>query len=255
MVIPFRGVVTSLNARAGQRVKAGQVLARYRLAREENLKLRRRVSPRHIKDLGIKLADIERKLIELQMKQKELKQLAQQNMAAPQSLTMIDKQIKLLTIQREIARESLSREKELVEEDLRLLKQLLGAEINATRVPDEAALVSPIAGIVVWVHPELRIGEELNARKPVLQVSVMDPMLLRARVHEIEAVQLKLDDAAEFTLESIPDRTFQAKVSRISWTPLTPKLDEPSYYEVELEVPNPDLQLKEGLKGRIVFKK
>ena len=168
---------------------------------------------------------------------------------------MIDKQIKLLTIQREIARDSLSREKELVEEDLRLLKQLLGAEINAKRVPDEAALVSPIGGIVVWVHPELRTGGELNARKPVLQVSVMDPMLLRARVHEIEAVQLELDDAAEFTLESIPNRTFQARVSRISWTPLTPKLDQPSYYEVELEVPNPDLKLKEGLKGRIVFKK
>jgi hypothetical protein len=77
-------------------------------------------------------------------------------------------------------------------------------------------------------------------------------MVIRAQVHEIEAMRIGLGDEADFSLESIPDRTLRAKISRISWTSLTP-MESPSYYEVELEVPNHDYVLREGLRGWIVF--
>jgi hypothetical protein len=32
-------------------------------------------------------------------------------------------------------------------------------------------------------------------------------------------------------------------------------LEQPSYYEIELTVPNPDIELKDGLKGEILVPK
>ncbi len=49
--------------------------------------------------------------------------------------------------------------------------------------------------------------------------------------------------------EALPGRDFKAKVTRIAWTTKNPQVPEPSYYEVELIVSNPDLALKEGLKA------
>jgi hypothetical protein len=89
----------------------------------------------------------------------------------------------------------------------------------------------------------------------------MDPMLIRAQVYELEALQLNLGEAAEVTVESLPGRNFEAQVSRVSWAPVPPPVwvpagqEQPSYYEVELTVPNPDLVLKEGLKGRITLRR
>ena len=101
----------------------------------------------------------------------------------------------------------------------------------------------------------MREGAELPPLPAAFQVGVMDPMLLRAQAFEIEALQVKIGQAAEVTLDALPGRKFQAKVSRISWSSITTGPDQPAYYEVELKVPNPDLDLKEGLKARIVLRK
>ena len=87
------------------------------------------------------------------------------------------------------------------------------------------------------------------------QVGVMNPMILRAQAFEIEALQVRIGQPAEVTLDALPGKKFQAKVSRISWSAITTGPDQPAYYEVELEVPNPDLDLLEGLKARIVLRK
>ena len=86
-------------------------------------------------------------------------------------------------------------------------------------------------------------------------MGVMDPMLLRGQAFEIEALQVKIGQPAEVTLDALPGKKFRGKVSRISWSSITTGPDQPAYYEVEISVPNPDLELKEGLKARIVLGK
>jgi macrolide-specific efflux system membrane fusion protein len=78
---------------------------------------------------------------------------------------------------------------------------------------------------------------------------------LRAQAFEIEALQVRIGQAAEVTLDALPGRKFQGKVSRISWSAITTGPDQPAYYEIEISVPNPDLDLIEGLKARIVLRK
>jgi hypothetical protein len=105
------------------------------------------------------------------------------------------------------------------------------------------------------MHPDLRPGAVIKGGTPVIMVGVMDPMLLRALVHEIEALKLKVGDEAVITMESLPDRKFTARVSRLPWAPTAISLEQPTYYEVEFQVPNPNLVLKEGLKATLEIKR
>jgi len=56
-------------------------------------------------------------------------------------------------------------------------------------------------------------------------------------------------------VESLPGRQFTAQVAQIPWSTALLALEQPSYYEVEFKVPNPDLILKEGLKAKVTVKK
>ncbi len=255
MVMPFHCTIISLNVRSGQQIKAEDVLARYRLAPEDNLKLRKRVSSFDIEELEIKLAENHKHLINLEDKNKDIRQLSAHDMAPSDSLIQNEREIELAKKKREYLQKRLKMERALDEEERVVVEELLGNKVSHGHVPQDGTLKAPIGNHVLWVHPDLREDAEFNKGTAVVSIGVMDPMLLRAHVHEIEAVQLKLGDLADFTLESIPGRKFQATVSRISWETLTPQLDRPSYYEVEFELPNPDFILREGLRGRIIFRK
>lgn len=259
--MPFKGTITSLKVKSGQRVEAGEVLARYHLAPEATVQVQQRLNPVKVKELESKLAEVEKNLVSLEGKQKELHQLAQQKLAAPMSKTQTDREVQELVKQKRAVQENLQGEQQLALGDRAFLNSQLGSTANSGQVPREAALTAPVGGYIIWVQPELRLDAELEPAKAVLQVGVMDPMVIRAQVYEIEALQLNLGEAAEVMVESLPGRNFEAQVSRIAWAPLpTPTWvaagqEQPSYYEVELTVPNPDLILKEGLKGRVTLRK
>lgn len=252
--LPFKGIITSILVRSGDRVEAGQVLAKYRLSPEALISIRQRLSPPSISDCEIKLAETERSLVPLQNRQRELSQLMQKKLAPPQSLEQVKQDIHLLTEERAALQNRLRQDRQSLQDDQAVLKQQLGKGVSSGQIPREAALISPIAGYVIWISPDLQNGAELLPTPGIFQVGTMDPMVVRAQVFEIEALQIKPGESAEVTLESIPGRKFQGEVHRISWSSLTPGLEQPAYYDVELKVPNPDLLLKDGLKAQIVFR-
>jgi multidrug efflux pump subunit AcrA (membrane-fusion protein) len=251
--LPFKGIITSIIVSSGDRVEAGQVLARYRLAPESLISIRQRLSPPQLSDGEIRLAEIERSLAPLQNRQRELSQLVQKKLAPPQSLEQVNHDLRLLTQERNALQKRLRQDRQSLQDDLTVLKKQLGKGASSGQIPQEADLIAPIAGYVIWISPELQDGAELLPTAGVFQVGAMDPMMVRAQAFEIEALQIKPGEIAEVTLESIPGRKFQGEVNRISWSSLTPGLEQPAYYDVELKVPNPDLLLKDGLKAKIVF--
>ena len=255
LLMPFTGIITELYVQPGQLVREGEVLARYKLAPEEALELQRRLSNNKLKDLELKLAEVDKDLVVLEGKQNEVRLLSESNLAPSGSLKQINRELQLLRENRNLLRERLELEKQMGEEELALIGTRLGEVIESGYVPQEAALTAPITGHVVAIHHEMRVGAQIPERTPVMAVAVTDPMVLRAQIHEIEIIGMKPGDMAEFSLESIPDRIFPAKVSRISWVSTTPKLDQPSYFDVEYEVANPDLTLKEGYRCQVFLKK
>ena len=253
--LPFKGIVTSVGLQCGQQVQEGEVLATYSLSPEAALQVARRLLPSQINDLEIKLSEVQKNLDELRAKQNGLTLLAAKELASPLSLTQTDREIKNLAKQKEALLESLRQEKQAAREDRDLLRAQLGMSIQRGQLRAKACLRAPISGYIIWVHPDLRQGAELEPTEAVLQIGVMNPMVLRAQVHEIEAMQLLPGDQAEVTLESLPGRKVTAQVSRVSWAPTSVTLDQPTYYNVEFSAANPDLLLKEGLKGTIILRK
>ncbi len=253
--LPFKGIITALRVVSGQRVEAGEILATYSLAPESIMAIQQRLSPPQLTEMETKLAEVERSLVPLQNKQRELTQLVQKKLAPPQSLAQTTEEMQLLSKQKSTIQERVQKDRQLAQQDREVLSQLLGSSLKSGQVPREVSLKAPISGYVIWVNPEIRVGAELIPLPAAFQVGVMDPMVVRAQAFEIEALQIKIGERAELTLDALPGRKFQAEVSRISWFSITSGPDQPAYYEVELKVANPDLALKEGLKARIVLPK
>ena len=253
--LPFKGIITSLRVHSGQRVEAGEILATYKLAPEAVLAIQQRLFPPQISDMETKLAEVDRGLVPLKSKQEELSHLVQKKLASPQSLVQANREMSFAVKQKTTLQGRLHNDRQLAQQDREVLGNLLGSSLKSGQVPREVALKAPISGYVIWVNPEVRVGAELPPLPAAFQIGVMDPMVVRAQAFEIEALQIKVGDRAEVTLDSLPGRKFQAEVSRISWSSITTGAEQPAYYEVELQVPNPDLALKEGLKALIVIRK
>jgi multidrug efflux pump subunit AcrA (membrane-fusion protein) len=253
--LPFKGVITSLRVHTGQHVKAGAILATYRLAPEARMTIQQRLSPPQLADMETKLAEVQRSMVPLTSKKREIGQLAQKNLAPAESLTQVTNELNFLGKEKSALQERLQNDRQLAQTDQEVLSDLLGTSVKSGQIPREVSLKSPIDGYVIWVNPEIREGAELPPMPAAFQVGVMDPMLLRAQAFEIEALQVKIGQPARVTLDALPGKKFKATVSRISWSSITASPEQPAYYEVELQVPNPDLDLKEGLKARIVLRK
>jgi len=251
VMLPVAGDIISLKAQPGQKVKEGEILGRYRLLPESVQAMRRRLLPTQITDLKARLAEVDKGLTTLKNKQNTLTALSKQNLAAPQSLTQVEEEIQALRKQRSVLQEALEQAERTTSEEEALARKQLGVSFKSGQVPKEGVLVAPIDGHVVWMHPDLRKGAQLAGGMPVLMVGVMDPMLLRAQVHEIEALKLQVGDKADITIESLPGQKFNAQISRLPWAPPVITLEHPTYYDVEFKVENPDLVLKEGLKATI----
>ncbi len=253
--LPFKGVITSVLVRSGELVAPGQALAKFRLAPEAVLLIQQRLSPSQISDTSVKLAETERNLDAADAKQQELAKLTVKKLAAPQSLEQANHDLQQLTRERTELQTSLRQLRLSAQDDLAVLKNQLGNRVKPGEVPPEGILRAPIGGYIIWIQPELREGALLEPTPGVLQVGVMNPMIVRAQAFEIEALQIKTGETAEINLESLPGRKFQGQVSRISWSSLTPGLEQPAYYDVELKVANPEMELKDGLKAQIIFRK
>jgi membrane fusion protein, macrolide-specific efflux system len=254
VVMPFLGTIQELKVMCGQSVAEGAVLAGYQLAKESVALIRRRLSPPQIGELEMRLAGIDRDLSATASKRREIEQLAAEKMASAQSLALVEQEIILLEKERATVQERLRQERGCAKEDIALLKHQLAVRVEADQVPASGALVSPIAGSVIWVSPDLKGGAEIAAGTPSFVIGVMNPMLMRAQVHEIEAVRLSLGDRAEISIESMPDLKVEGAISRLSWSPKTPGLEQPTYYEIELTVANPGRSIRDGLKAEAVIR-
>lgn len=253
--LPFKGIITAILVHSGEPVEPGQVLARYRLAPEAVALIRQRLAPPHITDTEVRLAETERTLAPMQNKQQELTKLNQKKLAPAQSLEQANRELSLVGRERRVLQTRLGQDRQLAQDDLTVLQSQLGKGVRSGQIPAEVSVLAPIGGSLIWVHPDLQVGALLEPTLGIFQVGVMDPMTVRAQAFEIEALQIRLGETAEVTLESLPGRKFTGQVTRISWSSLTPGLEQPAYYDVELKLPNPELLLKDGLKAQIVFPK
>jgi len=255
VAFPFRGTIKEIRVQNGQRVRGGDVLLRYALTVEETASLNRRVAPDAIDDMLVNLLDLTKNRNLLENQREETVKLQEQNLVSTRKLQQIDEELKIVRMRLDVVNKRLARENKLLENDLQLLKDLTGETINCTNVPAEVSLVAPIEGHVLSMNPAVRVNAETLSGGTAFTIGVMDPMLLRCQVHEQDAAHIALGDPAVFVPESVQGRKFRAKVSLVSLQPTADDTEEPSYYDVELTIPNPDAVLRDGFQGEVTFGK
>ena len=94
--LPFKGIITSLRVHSGQPVKAGDILATYRLAPESVMAIQQRLSPPQLAEMETRLAEVQRNMVPLASKQRELSQLVQKKLAPADSLAQNNQQLQFL---------------------------------------------------------------------------------------------------------------------------------------------------------------
>ncbi len=251
VLMPYTSQVLSLDVRIGQEVAEDQVLLTYKIPLQTRMEEKSNLSVAGIKELEYKLAAAENEITRLSAKSKELNAMVKKNMASKEALSQNQKDIQVHRKERRSILEKLALARSVLKDRLALAEEYFGKDVNPGDVPETGVVKAPASGYILWMNPELREGVKLAKESELFQVGSINPMIIRAQVHEIEAQKLTEGDIAKVTFDSTPGREFTASVSRIPWAPMPAALQQPSYYEVELIIPNPDLILKEGLKGQV----
>ncbi|MFP5259947.1 MAG: efflux RND transporter periplasmic adaptor subunit [Acidobacteriota bacterium] len=251
--LPYNAKILTLTGQIGHKVKRGDILASYEIPLETRMDEKTRLSPASIKDLEHKLALADKEIDRLSAKSRELEAMSQRSMTSQQAITMNAKEIEVYRKDKAAVTEQLALARDLLNDRVELAEDHFGKGAGIGKVPKEGIIKAPTDGYVMWMNPELRAGVKMAKEAELFQVGSLNPMIIRAQVHEIEAQKLKEGQAAVVTFDSIPGKKFAASVSRIPWAPIPAALQQPSYYEIELTIPNPDAELKEGLKAQITI--
>lgn len=250
LTVPFHGIIENIHANAGQKVKKGDPLADYALSLEARMRLRENLGNPRVKDLEIELARVSSDLADLKVLRHKLRGTRNEN---GENVSGILKRIEAREIQKKVIEARLKLGKTLKQDERNLLAEKLGEPLNSDQVPSKGVLKSPLEGYVVWINPDLKKGSEISKGTVAFQVGVMDPLMVRAEVFENEALKIAPGDRGKMIIESMREKEFDVEVVYISWIPRSSGILNPSYYTVLMTVQNPELKLREGLKGSVRF--
>lgn len=253
VVLPYPGTIAAIPADVGQDVKQGEPLLQWMLSRRARAELEQLVSPVPLAAAEAEAASLEAESDEARAAAEEAERLAGEKLGTRRQAELVKSRAAALDRRLAAARERVAFERRQRESGLTWLRETLGVAEPEKGVPETATLPAPVDGTVIWISGDARPGVEWDPSAPLLTIGVMDPMIVRAHVHELDVVKLKVGDRAEMTLLARPDVTLEGTIRRIAWAPFPHWLPEPSYFEVELAVPNPDRALRQGYKVNVQF--
>ncbi len=252
---PFTGkiIVQRLMADIGQQVGADQPLLTYTFPPEEIQAERRKLSETEINSMEAGLARVTADMHQLNLQLEEFRHRVSTGTVSSQQITDKVREIEVAGMKLRAMRDSINFEKEMNRGELELARAKYGPKTSSKHLPLEAYVRSPVNGYVLWSNPDLKAGAILDKQVQLFSVGRMDPILIRALVHEMKLPKLHVGDAAAVTFESMPGKTFTAHISRIAISADQSDAQMPSHYQVELTLPNPGIALKEGLRGQVTI--
>jgi RND family efflux transporter MFP subunit len=222
------GRVLEITKRVGDRVSAGEVIARV-----DDEEYRQAVLEADA-DLGTARASLAETTEQLQQAARELARLQ----------TLEDRQ---LISRAEVERSRSARDALVSRQTLaRAQVEQREASLSGARVRlGYAALAAPRPGLVAERFADE--GSLLAANAPILSVIGVDPAIVRATLTERLSGRIVAGRAAELEVDAHPGMRFPGRVARVA-----PALREDSRTaEMEVEAANPSLLLKPGMFARV----
>jgi GAF domain-containing protein/biotin carboxyl carrier protein len=127
--------------------------------------------------------------------------------------------------------------------------QQAAAELDLHRTQlAQAQIRSPISGVVVTPHLDERVGQNLHRGDVFCQVVNLDHAWAEVAVPETDVGNIKPGQEAWLKLNTYPERKFVGRVVQVA-PQAREQLDE-RFFDVIVDVPNPDHLLRSGMMGR-----
>lgn len=133
------------------------------------------------------------------------------------------------------------------------------AQINLQKASDSLAdtnlartdIVSPIDGIVISraVEPGQTVAASFQAPELFVLAEDLRKMQVLAAIDEADIGQVRVGQAARFTVDAYPNKTFSAAVAEVRNAPVITQ--NVVTYEAVLTVANPDLELRPGMTASL----
>lgn len=116
---------------------------------------------------------------------------------------------------------------------------------------DHTVLRAPIEGIIIKrdVNPGQTVAVSLEAKTLFKIANDLREMEVHGKIDEADVGQLKVGQAAQFTVDAYPDRTFSGKVLHIRKAPEF--VQNVVTYTAIVSAPNPDLLLLPGMTAQL----
>ncbi|WP_243310864.1 efflux RND transporter periplasmic adaptor subunit [Fundidesulfovibrio agrisoli] len=184
---------------------------------------------------------------------KEIRMRAERGLASDQEMTDARREIDLARMKLEINRQLYKAEKD----QHQVFEEIFASKFGKVNPKAQKHLTftgkiqAPDAGVVLAINPAIMPGMEINKPTYVMRIGPIDPLIIRALVHESLVVKLREGDKAKVSFDVLPGKTFEAVMSRVGISSAQSDPQFPSHYEVQLTLPNPDKSLREGMRGNV----
>ncbi|MBQ9406597.1 MAG: efflux RND transporter periplasmic adaptor subunit [Desulfovibrio sp.] len=254
--LPFHAVVDEVLVKPGAPVVAGTALVRYHLQDDAERALQREVTTGSgTESLCGQILNLEDELRQAEALRNKARHLAASGLGSPQASHRQEGVVKSLRERIALLRNTITKQERNFDLRLEELSAHFGVPLKAGEtLPHTLTLKSPIDGYVLSLLPTLNPGSLLPAGSTPISVGQLDPVLIQVPVYEAEISGIKEGDAVEVEIPSLHDKEVQGTVNEISWISTDMNVANPSYYTVEVTVPNPSLELKPGFKAVVRFK-
>ena len=253
--LPFTGIVDRIDMAPGKQVKKDDVLLRYSLEEKAANALEKELAQgANTEDLQGQAVDLERQVVEIKSSIATSRQLVSSKLGSRNTLQQQEETLDALNRRINLLRESIKKQEQVYKLRLSELEDSFKQPIQGNKLPQQFFVTSPMEGFILSVAEIVQIGALIAAGTTIAEIGSMHPMQVRVQVFENEAVKLQVGDSAVVRIPSLQDREYAGKIMQIAWTPQALQTDAPSFYNVQLEVPNEDLALKQGFKALVRFK-
>lgn len=254
--LPFNAVVDEVLVRPGQPVEAGTALLKYHLQDEARRDITRELTMgANTENLKSQVLTLERELANTTAERNRTRQLVSSGLGSRQALARLDDTVESLRNRIKLLGETIKKTESSFDIRLGELSDYFGKPLNVNEaLPKELILKSPINGYVLSLDAGASPGQLLPAGSDPVQVGQMDPVIIRVPVYETDLNHIKIGDEAIVEIPSLGNKEFKGEVTEISWISSDMDVSKPSYYSVELTVPNPNLVMKPGFKAVARFK-
>jgi multidrug efflux pump subunit AcrA (membrane-fusion protein) len=254
VTIPFTGYVDRVGVVPGQHVKKDEVLLHYSLEEKAAIALEKELNwGANTENLQGQIVDLERERVDVKSNITTTRQLVNSQLGSRTKLQQQEEMLDALNRRISLLRDSIKKQEQSYKLRLAELEDSFKQPIQGNRPPQKPFVTAPMEGFVLSVMDYVQSGALLGAGTAIAEIGSMNPMQVRVQVFENEAVKLREGDSATVRVPSLQDREYTGKIMQIAWTPQTLHADAPSFYNVQLEVPNNDFALKQGFKAMVRF--